>query len=94
MGSPCFETIIVFFWSALTLSFNIYRLIMSFKEYKESVGLGDVVILYINIKNIHAITVSEEIKNKKGNMVPYIFQTVYGALKVTDLVGEYGLFCS
>ena len=61
---------------------------MSFKEYKTHVEMGDTVILYLNIKNIHAITVSEEVKNKKGNMVPNIFQTVYGALKVKDLVGE------
>ncbi|XP_043240522.1 tRNA (adenine(58)-N(1))-methyltransferase catalytic subunit TRMT61A-like isoform X1 [Amphibalanus amphitrite] len=64
---------------------------MSFKEYKTHVEMGDTVILYLNIKNIHAITVSEEVKNKKGNMVPNIFQTVYGALKVKDLVGmKYG----
>ena len=61
---------------------------MSFKEYKTHVEIGDTIILYINIKTIHAIRVSEEVKNKKGNMVPNIFQTVYGAVKVKDLVGE------
>jgi len=64
---------------------------MSFKEFKKHVELGDTLILYINIKNIHAITVSEEVRNKKGHMVPNIFQTVYGALKMKNLVGlEYG----
>ncbi|XP_037087033.1 LOW QUALITY PROTEIN: tRNA (adenine(58)-N(1))-methyltransferase catalytic subunit TRMT61A-like [Pollicipes pollicipes] len=68
-----------------------HRSKMSFKEYKTYVELGDTVILYLNIKNIHAINVSDEVKNKKGNMVPNIFQTVYGALKVKDLVGlKYG----
>lgn len=64
---------------------------MSFKQTKESVDEGDVVILYFGPTNMHSIEVKRQIKNKKGELVDNTFQTTYGALKVIDLVGkEYG----
>lgn len=64
---------------------------MSFKETKELVDEGDVVILYFGPTNMHAVEVKRQITNKKGELVDNTFQSTYGALKVIELVGkEYG----
>lgn len=64
---------------------------MSFKEAKETIECGDVVILYLNPSNMHAIEVIEKIKSKNGELVDNVFQTTYGSLKVISLVGkQYG----
>lgn len=63
---------------------------MSFRNYKDKIEDGDTVILYIS-NNLYALDVTNEIKNKKGDMVENVFQTTYGALKVKNLIGtEYG----
>lgn len=61
---------------------------MSFAGYKDKIELGDTVILFININNMHAIKVESTLKNKRGEIVEYVFQTTYGALKVAGLVGK------
>ncbi|XP_077286104.1 tRNA methyltransferase 61 [Arctopsyche grandis] len=62
---------------------------MSF-NYKETIEVGDTVILYMS-NTMHAIDVHSEIKNKKGTMVENVFQTTFGALKVKNLIGKkYG----
>lgn len=62
---------------------------MSF-NYKETIEVGDTVILYM-CNTMHAIDVHSEIKNKKGVMVENVFQTTFGALKVKNLIGKkYG----
>lgn len=64
---------------------------MSFATHKRLIEEGDTVILYLNVNNMHAIDVFPEIKNKRGDMVEYVFQTNFGALKVKSLIGEqYG----
>lgn len=63
---------------------------MSFRQYKDKIDEGDVVILYLS-NNLHAIEVKPEIKNKKGEMIENVYQTTFGALKVRNLIGsEYG----
>lgn len=64
---------------------------MSFSAPKRVIQENDTVILYLNTRNRHAIDVTKEIKNKNGDLVEYVFQTSFGALKVASLVGtEYG----
>lgn len=64
---------------------------MSFKASKRVIEENDTVILYLSINNKHAIDVSREIKNRNGDLVEYVFQTTFGALKVASLIGqEYG----
>ncbi|KAL0276335.1 UNVERIFIED_CONTAM: hypothetical protein PYX00_003925 [Menopon gallinae] len=64
---------------------------MSFRQYKAVISEGDTVILYININSMYAIEVESYRKNKNDQLVENIFQTTYGALKVTSLVGKkYG----
>ncbi|XP_037025689.1 tRNA (adenine(58)-N(1))-methyltransferase catalytic subunit TRMT61A [Bradysia coprophila] len=64
---------------------------MSFATHKTFITEGDTVILYLNVNNMHAIDVFSQIKNKRGDMVEYVFQTNFGALKVKNLIGEqYG----
>lgn len=63
---------------------------MSFKTYKDIIEEGDTVILYIS-NNLYALDVTNEIKNRRGEMVEHVFQTTYGALKVKNLIGtEFG----
>ncbi|KAL4717310.1 hypothetical protein ACJJTC_017197 [Scirpophaga incertulas] len=63
---------------------------MSFGNYKDKIDEGDTVILYLS-NTLYAIEVQREIKNKKGDMVEYVFQTQFGALKVKNLIGvKYG----
>jgi tRNA (adenine57-N1/adenine58-N1)-methyltransferase catalytic subunit len=47
---------------------------MSFNKHKTIIEEGDTVVIYLTINNIHAIEVYEKIKNKKGELVEYIFQ--------------------
>lgn len=64
---------------------------MSFVAPKRIIEMGDTVVLYISINNMHSFDVQPEIQNKHGQSVPFTFQTTYGALKVDQLVGkEYG----
>lgn len=64
---------------------------MSFLKPKDIIEENDTVILYLTIKNMHAIDVTPQIKNKKGDLVENVFQTTFGALKVKDLIGKrYG----
>lgn len=64
---------------------------MSFNEHKTIIDEGDTVILYLTINSMHAIDVTQQIKNKKGELVENVFQTNFGALKVKDLIGKsYG----
>ena len=50
---------------------------MSFAHYKKNVEEGDTVMLYLGFDNMHTFVV------KKG----IVFQTRYGALKHSDLIG-------
>lgn len=61
---------------------------MSFSHYKDVIEENDTVILYLNINSMHAIQVHPRIKNKKGDFVDNVFQTTYGALKVSSLIGQ------
>ncbi|KAI4500114.1 hypothetical protein M0802_004984 [Mischocyttarus mexicanus] len=64
---------------------------MSFRNTKEIIEEGDVIILYLGHTNMHSLEVTPKTKNKKGVMVENVFQTIYGALKVASLVGQkYG----
>ncbi|XP_055604342.1 tRNA (adenine(58)-N(1))-methyltransferase catalytic subunit TRMT61A [Uranotaenia lowii] len=64
---------------------------MSFAEPKTLIEEGDTVILYMTVTNIYAIEAVPQIRNKKNEMIEYVFQTTYGALKVKDLIGvPYG----
>ncbi|XP_075227372.1 tRNA methyltransferase 61 [Lycorma delicatula] len=61
---------------------------MSFSSYKDVIEEGDTVILYLNPNNMHAIEVKPTIINKTGKSVDNVFQTIYGALHVKDLIGK------
>lgn len=64
---------------------------MSFLKHKTVIDEGDTVVLYMTINNIHAIEVTPQIENKKGEKIENIFQTSFGALKVKSLIGvQYG----
>ncbi|XP_062564781.1 tRNA (adenine(58)-N(1))-methyltransferase catalytic subunit TRMT61A [Armigeres subalbatus] len=64
---------------------------MSFAGPKTYIEEGDTVILYLTVTNIYAIEAVPQIKNKKGELVEYVFQTNFGALKVKDIIGvQYG----
>lgn len=64
---------------------------MSFREHKDIIEEGDTVIIYLTLFNMHAIEVRKQIKNRKDEMVEYVFQTSFGALKVEKLIGaKYG----
>lgn len=64
---------------------------MSFKETKEVIEEGDIIVLYLGPQNMHSFEVTEKIINKKGEYVDNVFQTTYGALKVPSLIGKkYG----
>lgn len=64
---------------------------MSFPAPKQTIQENDTVILYLSTNNKHAIDVRKEIRNKNGELVEYVFQTSFGALKVASLIGtEYG----
>lgn len=81
--------IVAVFVAVIGLEFQIS--IMSFATHKKVIEEGDTVVLYLTVNNMHAIDVLPQIKNKKGDMVEYVFQTNFGALKVKNLIGEqYG----
>ncbi|KAK9511398.1 hypothetical protein O3M35_000062 [Rhynocoris fuscipes] len=64
---------------------------MSFNIEKEIIDVDDTVILYLNATSMHAIKVMDQVINKHGESVENIFQTTYGALKVSSLIGKrYG----
>lgn len=64
---------------------------MSFLKQKDVIEENDTVILYLSSTNMHAITVTPTMKNKKGEQIEYVFQTHFGALKVKNLIGvKYG----
>lgn len=63
---------------------------MSFAQPKTVIEEGDTVILYVTT-NVYAIEAVPQIRNKKNEMVEYVFQTNFGALKVKDIIGvPYG----
>jgi len=61
---------------------------MSFPTLRSKIEMGDTVILYLSVSSIFPIQVEAKIKNKKGELVENVFQTVYGALKVAELEGR------
>lgn len=65
---------------------------MSFATHKSIIEENDTVIVYLNAQqNMHAITVTPYMKNKKGELIDNVFQTMFGALKVKGLIGaKYG----
>ncbi|KAF2901071.1 hypothetical protein ILUMI_05127 [Ignelater luminosus] len=64
---------------------------MSFNGFKEVIGEGDTVILYLTIHQIYSVKADVKTLSKKGATVENIFQTPYGALKCADLIGKkYG----
>ncbi|XP_035782017.1 tRNA (adenine(58)-N(1))-methyltransferase catalytic subunit TRMT61A-like [Anopheles albimanus] len=64
---------------------------MSFVGPKEVIAEGDTVVLYLTPAMMHTIEAVRQIRNKKNEMIDYVFQTSFGALKVSDLIGErYG----
>lgn len=64
---------------------------MSFAKHKTIIEENDTVILYLTISNIHAIDVTPQVKNKRGELIENIFQTTFGSLKVKNLIGvKYG----
>uniref|UniRef100_A0A2M4CTN8 tRNA (adenine(58)-N(1))-methyltransferase catalytic subunit TRMT61A n=1 Tax=Anopheles darlingi TaxID=43151 RepID=A0A2M4CTN8_ANODA len=64
---------------------------MSFVGPKEVIEEGDTVVLYLTPAMMHTIEAVRQIRNKKNEMIEYVFQTSFGALKVGELIGErYG----
>lgn len=64
---------------------------MSFSEFKDVIAQGDTVILYIGVSSIYPIEVKPTVVNRLNEEVENIFQTKYGALKVSELIGKkYG----
>jgi tRNA (adenine57-N1/adenine58-N1)-methyltransferase len=64
---------------------------MSFTKLKRTIERGDTVILYLSVNSMFPIKVEPQIKNRRGEMVDHVFQTVYGALRVAELEGlRYG----
>lgn len=61
---------------------------MSFNDYKNRIDEGDTVILYLTINQIYNLKAESKVINKKGNFVENIFQTPYGALKCSELIGK------
>ncbi|KAK7082309.1 tRNA (adenine(58)-N(1))-methyltransferase catalytic subunit trmt61a [Halocaridina rubra] len=64
---------------------------MSFSRCKRLIEIGDTVILYISVTNIYALEVKPTVLNRHGKEIENVFQTRYGCLKITDLIGkEFG----
>ncbi|XP_055853337.1 tRNA (adenine(58)-N(1))-methyltransferase catalytic subunit TRMT61A [Episyrphus balteatus] len=64
---------------------------MSFLKPKTVIEQGDTVIIYLSVNSMHAIEAVPTIVNKKGEVIEYVFQTSFGALKVKNIIGvEYG----
>lgn len=60
---------------------------MSFVRENDIIEENDTVILYLSSSSMHAIVVTPTMKNKKGEIIEYVFQTSFGALKVKNLIG-------
>ena len=64
---------------------------MSFDGYKTTIEEGDTVILYLTINQVYSVRAEAKTISKKGVEVDNVFQTPYGALKCTELIGKsYG----
>lgn len=65
---------------------------MSFQSLKKVISEGDTVILFFRIDKLVLIEVNKLKKSRKGNeVVENIYQTPYGAIRPTELVGrKYG----
>ncbi|TRY70439.1 hypothetical protein TCAL_06528 [Tigriopus californicus] len=61
---------------------------MSLAEYGERIRENDRVILYISFRQIYPLFVTPEKCTKSGQKVEHVFQTTYGALRVSDLIGQ------
>ena len=61
---------------------------MSFNGYKDIIEENDTVMLYISFNKTHAIQVTPTKSTSKGEIIEYVFQTSYGALKVKELIGK------
>ena len=48
---------------------------MSFLKHKRIIEEGDQVVIYMTINNLHAIDVTPEVINKKGQKIEHTFQT-------------------
>ncbi|KAF4529458.1 hypothetical protein B566_EDAN014234 [Ephemera danica] len=60
---------------------------MSFTKLKSVIERGDTVILYLSVNSMFPIRVEPQVRNRRGEMVEHVFQTVYGALRVAELEG-------
>ncbi|RZC38618.1 GCD14 and/or Methyltransf 18 domain containing protein [Asbolus verrucosus] len=64
---------------------------MSFDGYKTVIEEGDTVILYLTVSQVYSVQAEAKTLSKKGVEVDNVFQTPYGALKCSDLIGkQYG----
>lgn len=64
---------------------------MSFAEPKSIIEENDTVILYMTPTNMHAIDIKAYVTSKKGDLVENVHQTMFGGIKIKDLVGlKYG----
>lgn len=64
---------------------------MSFSRFKSHIEEGDTVILFINHHQMHIIDVKSKKQNKNLEEVDNVFQSQYGALTVSSLIGKpYG----
>jgi len=61
---------------------------MSFNGYREIIEENDLVILYINFSTLVPINVTFKTINRKGEEVDNLYQTKYGSLKASDLIGK------
>jgi len=61
---------------------------MSFNGYKEVIEENDLAILYINFSTLVPINVTYKTINRKGEEVDNLYQTKYGSLKASDLIGK------
>ncbi|XP_018016330.1 tRNA (adenine(58)-N(1))-methyltransferase catalytic subunit TRMT61A [Hyalella azteca] len=60
---------------------------MTFDKFHKIIKECDTVILYFNNTQTYALEVTKTVKNRHGQQVPHVFQSMYGALKVESLVG-------
>lgn len=64
---------------------------MSFNKFKTHICENDTVILYLTINQIYSVIAKPTTLSKKGQIVENVFQTPFGALKCSELIGvEYG----
>jgi len=60
----------------------------SFIRRKELIEEGDTVMLFVSMANTYVLEVVPQTRNRHGFLVENKFQTVYGQLKVMELVGQ------